>query len=632
VNTRVSGVNMYVIGTAGHVDHGKSSLVEALTTIDPDRLQEEKKREMTIDLGFAWMTLPSGIEVSIVDVPGHGRFIKNMLAGIGAIDIALVVVAADESVMPQTREHLAILELLGIRKCVVALTKADLVDPEWLELVTEDIRETFRDGSLEAPPVIPVSSITKVGLNILVEQIDTLLQNAELPKDLQRPRLAIDRAFTMTGFGTVVTGTLIEGRLTIGQDIELAPSGRKGRIRGLQTHQRLIKHAIPGTRVAVNLSGVSHRQIQRGEVLTSTNWIESTGMIDVSLRVARWGSRGIKTNTGVTFHSGTSESTGKLRLLDAKSLKPGEESWAQVHLASKLPLVKGDAFVVRSSTATIGGGMVIDINPRRHRPGQQAVLRHLEALAKGTSQEALLESLPSHGLATIRELADRVGLVFDEAREEFNRLISNGTVIAPGHKRLDPNTLVASRQSWEDIQEKVSDMLATFHKKWPLRRGLPREELRSRLSLSAHALTGTLAQLAKEGIVLENASLVASLEHRVQLGQRHQSVADEFLQILAVNPFTPPTDHNIDPEILAFMVSEGTVVQVAEQIVFSRSAYEEMVQKITDRLQEEGRLTVADVRTMFSTSRKYAVPLLEHLDQQRITQRLGDERILVRPK
>ncbi len=623
---------MYVIGTAGHVDHGKSSLVKALTTIDPDRLQEEKKREMTIDLGFAWMTLPSGIEVSIVDVPGHGRFIKNMLAGIGAIDIALLVVAADESVMPQTMEHLAILELLGIRKCVVALTKVDLVSQEWLDLVTDDIRETFSEGSIEDPPIIPVSSVTNFGVEVLTKQIDTLLQGATTPRDLQRPRLPIDRAFTMTGFGTVVTGTLIEGGLTIGQDIELAPSGLKGRIRGLQTHQRLIDYAVPGTRVAVNLSGVNHRQIRRGEVLTNTSWLEPTGMIDVSLRVARWGSREIKNNTGITFHSGTSESTGKLRLLDAKSLKPGDESWAQIQLMPKLPLVKGDAFVVRSSTATLGGGMVIDTKPRRHRRGQQAVLKHLEALSKGTSQDALLESLPSRGLTTIQELANRVGVLLNEAQQEFSHLIEDGSVIAPSYTSVEAQTLVASRHSWQHIRENVSDMLSAFHEKWPLRRGLPREELRSRLGLSPQGFSHTLAQLAKENLILEDTSFVASREHSVQLGERHRSEAAAFLRMLDENPFSPPTDHKVDPEILAFLVYEGTVVQVAEQIVFSRRAYDEMVERIIDRLQKEQRLTVADVRTMFSTSRKYAVPLLEHLDHQRVTKRLGDERILVNLK
>ncbi|MXY59230.1 MAG: selenocysteine-specific translation elongation factor, partial [Chloroflexi bacterium] len=358
---------MYVIGTAGHVDHGKSTLVQALTGIDPDRLAEEKRRGMTIDLGFAWVTLPSGREVSIVDVPGHERFIKNMLAGVGGIDLALLIVAADESVMPQTREHLAILDLLGVRRGLAVITKADLADADILALVQLEVEELLAATTLAGSPVHAVSATTGEGVPELAAAIDAALDETQQRRDVGRPRLPVDRSFAVAGFGTVVTGTLIDGSLEAGQPVEIVPGGVQARIRGLQSHRQKIDAASPGNRVAVNLSGVSAQEIARGGVLTRPGWLRATRAVDVRLHMLSDAPHGIRHNFPATFHAFAAEAPAKVRLLEEDELAPGGEAWAQLWLEEPVAVVRGDHFVLRSADATLGGGTVVDVDVKRHR-------------------------------------------------------------------------------------------------------------------------------------------------------------------------------------------------------------------------------------------------------------------------
>ncbi|MDP2725990.1 MAG: selenocysteine-specific translation elongation factor, partial [Dehalococcoidia bacterium] len=406
---------MLVVGTAGHVDHGKSALIKALTGIDPDRLQEEKERGMTIDLGFAWLKLPSGREVSIVDVPGHERFIKNMLAGVGGIDLALLVVAADEGAMPQTREHLAILDLLQVKSGLVAITKKDLVDDDWLELVTADIEELLKPTCLAGSPLVAVSSLTRDGLPQLLQAMDRLLEVTPERPDLGRPRLPVDRVFTITGFGTVVTGTLIDGHLSLGQELEVLPKGLKARIRGLQTHKHKMEHVLPGSRVAVNLTGVAKEDLARGDVLTTPGWLKPTGAVDVRLRVLHDLPRPLGHNTPVSFHTGSSEAAGRLRLLDREELAPGESGWAQIRLESPLAPTKGDHFIIRSPNETLGGGRIVACHPRRHRRFHLPTLQELELAEKGSPPELLLRAVEEAGPCTAAEAARRSGLSGQEA-------------------------------------------------------------------------------------------------------------------------------------------------------------------------------------------------------------------------
>ena len=622
---------MHVIGTAGHVDHGKSTLVKALTGIDPDRLQEEQEREMTIDLGFAWLTLPSGREVSVVDVPGHERFIKNMLAGVGGIDLAVLVVAADESVMPQTREHLAILDLLQVKRGVVALTKTDLVEQEWIDLVAEDLQETLKGTTLEEAPLVPVSAVVGQGLDELKGLLDQLLEETPPRRDLGRPRLAVDRVFTMTGFGTVVTGTLLDGSLNLGQEVELVPSGLKGRVRGLQSHRQRLDQATPGRRLAVNLSGISHDEVERGEVLTSPGWLGSTVMVDIHLRVTPWSPQSVKHNMGVTFHTGTSETTARLRLLDAERLDPGQEGWAQLRLIRPVPLVKGDPFVVRSSQWTLGGGQVVDTGPRRHRRFQAATLDRLEVMAQGSPRETLLQTLAGSMPVEFSALVAQANLSPDETRTELEALIKEGLAVVPGNGALTPGTSLFSTEGWTRLTEKAAQLLGEYHGEHPLRLGIPREELRNRLELAAPLFPQILDLLASQGSLLEEGALVRAPDHQVMLSPAQERGAEAYLQALEQQPFSPPTDLSLEPEVLGVLVSQGRLVRVNDEVVFTAKAYQEMEDRIVGHLKKHGKITVADVRDMFGTSRKYALPLMEYLDQRHITRRVGDERVLARP-
>ena len=422
---------MYVLGTAGHVDHGKSTLIHALTSIDPDRLPEEKEREMTIDLGFAWMETPSGREVSIVDVPGHERFIKNMLAGVGGIDLAMLIVAANESVMRQTREHLAILDLLEIKRGMVVITKEDLVDEEMVELVKAEVEDLLAPTTFRDAPMVAVSAYTGKGLDTLRSTIDSMLDTTEPRRDLGRPRLPVDRCFTVAGFGTVVTGTLVDGNLSVGSEVELALTKERCRIRGLQSHRQKLEAADPGRRLAANLSGISRTEIQRGEVITIPGWLQTTNILDAQFRVSRDAPRPVRHNEGITFHLLTSESNARLRILDKSELSPGEEGWVQIHLTDPVPLVKGDLFVVRSAEDTLGGGRVVDPKPRRHRRFVPSVIERLAMVHEG-GEDTLLNAVDMWGPCDLTTLTRRANLALDDVRTRLAELEDEERVVLLG--------------------------------------------------------------------------------------------------------------------------------------------------------------------------------------------------------
>ena len=620
---------MYVIGTAGHVDHGKSTLVKALTDIDPDRLPEEKEREMTVDLGFAWMTLPSGREVSIVDVPGHERFIKNMLAGVGAIDLALLIVAADESVMPQTREHLAILDLLRIRRGLVVITKTDLVDEELVELVKAEVEDALEGTAFEGCPMAGVSAYTGAGIDELKAAIDAILDDTESRRDLGRPRLPVDRCFTVSGFGTVVTGTLIDGSVAVGQQIELAPSGNRARIRGLQSHKSRLDSAAPGVRLALNLSGVSRDDVLRGEVLTNPGWLRPTRRLDANLRMVKGAPHALKHNEGVTFHLFTSETTARVRLLDADRLQPGSEGWVQLLLDEPIPMVKGDFFVLRSSEDTLGGGQVADPNPaRRHRRFASDVLERLTMLDAGADEDVIFTIADQMGPCDLRTLSQRSNLAEDEVLDRLAALTESDDVVALGDMSSQNDAVVYSRRGWDIVRNQAQVALQAYHNQYPLRRGAPPQELRSRLGISQPVYLRAAARLADETVLVDDDGLMRTPDHTVDLSERQQTEIATYLGELAGEPWSPPTDRPVDPELLAYLQEQGQVVKVNETVVFTTEAYDDMVSRIVAHLQEQGSVTVADARSLFGTSRKYVLPLLEYLDQQRVTRRVGDERVL----
>jgi selenocysteine-specific elongation factor len=640
---------MYVIGTAGHVDHGKSTLVKTLTGIDPDRWEEEQRREMTIDLGFAWLTLPSKRSISIIDVPGHERFIKNMLAGVGGIDAALLVIAADESVMPQTEEHLAILDLLGVEHGLVVLTKADLVDEEWLALVGEEVREKLRATSLAGAPQVAVSARSGQGLPALLAALDAQLDQVPSRAQAQgAPRLPIDRAFTVGGFGAVVTGTLLDGPLHLGQDVEIGPKGLRARVRGLQTHQRKEEIALPGTRVAVNLAGVSHHDLARGDMLALPGRMQPASLLDARLRLVADAPRPLRQNDRLDLFVGAAETPCRLTLLDSDELRPGQAGWVQLRLDRPIAVARGDRYILRqpSPSHTIGGGQIVDLNPPRHRRFRPETSAALEALARGRPADLLLRALSDglpHEWAALQQAS---GLLEGAAVDALGELISEQKVLVlqQGDKQtkrqgdsnketasvlpfsLSPDLLVSAK-GWETLTEKLAAALRGYHRRYLLRAGMPREELRSRLKLSGAALDAVLATLVAQGRAALHDASVSLPEHTPKLAPEQERVVRRLLDAYRAAPYSPPAP-DIEPELLGWLLEQGQITRVAPDVAFLPQTYAEMVAWAREQIGATGSLTVAQFRDRFGSSRKYALALLEHLDERKITRRDGDVRVL----
>src|SRR5215213_2194612 len=450
----------FVIGTAGHVDHGKSTLVKALTSIDPDRLAEEKARAMTIDLGFAWLTLPGGQSVSVVDVPGHERFIKNMLAGVGGIDAALLVIAADEGPMPQTVEHLAILDLLGVDRGVIVLTKADVVEADWLDLVREEIRELVSTTTLADAPIVTVSALTGEGLPALMETLNAVLASAPGTLIGSTPRLPVDRVFSISGFGTVVTGTLNGGEINTGDELRLYPGDRRARVRGLQSHQEKVSRALPGRRTAVNLSGITTDEVRRGDVLAQPGIMSPSQRLDVRLRLLPDAPVALKQNDEVDFFTGAAELPARITLLDRERLEPGESAWVQLRFRAPIAVLRNDRFIVRrpSPSETLGGGETIDPNPPRHRRFRPETIAALETLAAGAPDEILLQALEQRPIE-IKELrAGEAGLSRKQVEEALAQLVAEGDAVMLGGSERAPGAtdFAIASSLLESLTEQIS--------------------------------------------------------------------------------------------------------------------------------------------------------------------------------
>jgi selenocysteine-specific elongation factor len=633
---------VFVIGTAGHVDHGKSTLVQALTGINPDRLREEQEREMTIDLGFAWLTLPSGREVSVVDVPGHEDFIKNMLAGIGGIDVALLVVAADEAVMPQTREHLAIIDLLEIPRGVVALTKSDLVqDAEWLELVQEEVREELQGTVLQDAPIIPVSAISGSGLADLLSELDRLMDQATLRRDIGRPRLPIDRVFTISGFGTVVTGTLMDGRLSVGDEVRVVPGDLTARIRGLQTHRQAEHDAEPGSRVAANLTGVTVDDLRRGQVVTRPGQLQPTTLVDARLRILAGLSRPLKHNAAVEFFSGAARTEAHVRLLDAEVLEPGGEGWVQLRLVEPVAVVRDDHFVIRlaSPSITLGGGRIVQPHARRrYRRFQPDVLARLDALLMGDPDDVLLQILAQETILEARELIRRSNMPQEVAAEALASLLRDERAMllsgSPPEAGALPRSAVGvlARSVWNDLVAQIERALAAYHQRNPLRRGMPREELKSRVRVDARHFGAIIERGIAEGRLTATPTSVSLSGHEVRLTPAQQQAVDGVLATFRASPYTPPSqalvEETLGTDVTQVLLEEGRLVKVAEGVLFDADTYRVMEERLVHYLRQHESVTVAQVRDLFDTSRRYAVGFLEDMDRRQVTKRLGDIRVL----
>lgn len=635
-----------IVGTAGHIDHGKTSLVKALTGVDADRLKEEKERGITIDIGFADLTV-GDVHFGFVDVPGHERFVKNMLAGAHGIDLVMLTVAADEGLMPQTREHFDICRLLEVKSGLVVITKIDLVEAEFADLVEAEVTPYVAGSFLEGSPVLRVSARTGEGIEELKKALAQLARKVEARDERAVARLPIDRAFTIKGFGTVVTGTLVAGRIGVGDELELLPESlagkRRVRVRGLQVHGHSTQEARAGERTAINLQGVELGEVERGQVLAPAGRLVATSMLDVKLHLLKSAPRPLRTRSRVHLHLGTAEVLARVVLLGQSELAPGAACFAQLRLESPALALPEDHFILRSysPTITIGGGVIIDSLPRKHRLRERnQVIAQLERLLAGDDTERLalvVEMAGEHGM-NFPELAARCGLPDETIKRAADALTKSRRLVAVANIPL----LLIARTEFDDLAKQVRAMLKGFHQRSPLESGMAREELRERIfaSLSPEIFRAVIAQLAERGEVIAERDLLRLSTHRVALSAEEQAAKDHLADIYARAALQPisleeaiaqaGSQFGIDgaraQRFAQMLINSGDLVKVAD-LVFHRSAIESLRPTLQKFKAEHGpRLDVGAFKDLTGISRKYAIPLLEYLDRQRVTRRVGDAR------
>lgn len=630
-----------ILGTAGHIDHGKTTLIKALTGIDTDRLKEEKERGITIELGFAHLQLPDGQELGIVDVPGHEKFVRHMVAGATGIDLVALVVAADEGVMPQTREHLEICELLQVKQGIVVLTKTDLVeDTDWLELVEEDIRDFLQGTFLASASIIPVSAASGDGLPRLLEELQSLCVSVEGRSSSGDFRLAVDRVFSMRGFGTVITGTAISGKVKTGDTLFVYPQQFKAKVRGIQVHNREVSEAISGQRTAINLQGVEKAALERGNVLAAPESLISSYMVDVRYQHLADAPRVIKNRAKVRFHTGTSEVMGTFILLDNDELTPGARAYAQLRLDKPIAVRSGDRFVLRSYSPmrTIGGGQILHPTPKKRRRKVADTLEALTVLDGGGPSEMVelyLKDSGSGGIAE-RELTILANVTDKELRRLLQDLMSRGEVIQfdrESHRFLH-------REVLNKLTQMIKEQLEEFHRRQPLRSGMSKEELFARMpgGVDAKLFNEIIQRLARNDDIVQEKDLVRLSSHKVALAGMQQKVREKLESIYRQAGLQPPFFREVAQslgvsdgearQILNWMLEQGLLVKVKEDMYFHRGVLEELRQRLLDFFGEQEEITTSQFKELTQTSRKYTIPLLEFLDTTRFTIRVGDVRRL----
>ena len=629
-------MNNAIIGTAGHVDHGKTLLIKALTGMDTDRLAEEKKRGITIELGFAYLTLPNGEKAGIVDVPGHEKFVRNMLAGAGSIDLAMLVVAADEGIMPQTREHLAILKTLGIKRGLVALNKADLVEDDWLAMVTLDIEEELRGSFLENVPILPVSAATGQGIDNLRQTIFDMLAAAP-PKNLTTPfRLPIDRVFTMEGFGTVVTGTLIEGSLTLGQDVTVYPLGLTSKARRIHVHGDETERAVAGQRVAVNLAGLKVSDISKGDLVAQPQSLETSRLLDVVIQIDTDCHREIRHNSRLHLYHGTADMLCSLTLFDKDILTGGDRAYGQLRLSRPLAAKTGDRFVLRfySPVETIGGGTILDAVAVRSKRDEAAAVR-LEIKEKGSLKERIAAIFAERSAAfpALEQIRRRYFLE-DDFDDAVKQLVDEGILIVS-------NSIAIHRTYANELGKRAQNILNRYHKENPLHEGMAAAELYTRLL--PHAERGTaesaVESLVNTGFVKRHGQTVAHADFVAKAGDNHIKIADKILAIYGEAGFATPTPEEVAAnfarekrdftQVFQSLVKSGELVALTPQIHVLKKFYDEALQLFLTLAEAKDEVLLADFRDAIAASRKYALAFLEYFDKKGITKKVGEGRILV---
>ncbi|MDK2919232.1 MAG: selenocysteine-specific elongation factor [Candidatus Petromonas sp.] len=626
-----------IVGTAGHIDHGKTTLIKALTGIETDRLKEEKKRGITIDLGFAYFDLPNGKRAGIVDVPGHERFIKNMLAGASGIDLVILVIAADEGVMPQTQEHLDILSILEVKKGIIVLTKCDLVDEEWIELVIEDVKSKTRETFLENAPIVKVSALEGKGIDELKDLIVDLTEEVE-EKNISAPlRLPIDRVFTMSGFGTIITGTLIEGTIEEKQTLEIYPEKFEVKVRSIQVHGKAVKKGYAGQRVAVNLAGIKKELINRGDILAEPDSMKNTMIVDVKLNLLKNSPRKIENWNRLRMYHGTKEVLCRVVLLDKEVLNPGESCYAQLRLEEETACKYGDRFVVRyySPLETIGGGVILDPNAVKHKRFKEEVIDELEAKNEGDKSQIVENVLQKYSgeFPDTKFIALQAGIPETTVIEILNDLLRNKLVI-----KFSSNIYV-HRDYIEKMEEELINLLNKYHSKNPLRSGISKEEVKSRLfSKTKGKLFDEIVELyTNMGTIEAHGNNVSLKGFEIMFSERQIALKDNILNLYSQSEFKPPTVKDIidkfsiqgqDKDIIEALINMGYLVKINENIVFHRENYEKAKDILRNYLLENNEITLAEYRDLLDTSRKYVLPLLEHFDSIKLTKRVENKRTL----
>jgi selenocysteine-specific elongation factor len=629
-----------VMGTAGHVDHGKTALIKALTGIDTDRLKEEKERGISIELGFASLTLPNGQTFGIVDVPGHERFIKNMVSGAAGIDMVILVIAADEGVMPQTREHFHICSLLGIKRGIVALTKIDMVEEEWLDLVNDDIRKFLKGTFLEESPVVPVSSVTGAGLKELMDVLGRVASEIEEESDAGLFRLPVDRVFTMKGFGTVITGTLISGDIKVGEEVEILPRGIIAKIRGIQIHNQSATLAEAGQRTAINLQGVEKATIIRGDVLARPETFKPSRRPDVNIEYLSSNDRRLKNRNLVRFHAGTSEIIGRIILLDRDEVEPGSKSYAQIILESPIVAMARDRFVIRSYSpvTTIGGGMVVDPLPRKHKRNSEKVLREFDALCNAPDSERVAAIIERSGIEgiDILQLVMRTGIHQKLLTDILKSMCSKRQAVL-----LDGDeSKVISFPVYQNLQRRILLEMKAYHERYPLKEGILKEELRNIAGefVGTRPFNMAVRDLERNGeITVERENLRMS-GHRVDLKGDLEDLRSTIAKIYIESELTPPSIREVmekfaDKKKLAesvvnVMFKEGSLIKINEDLYFHREVLLRLRENYKNLLLKEGKATPASFKELTGLSRKFIIPLMEYFDIAKLTIRAGDHRIL----
>ncbi|KPL05452.1 MAG: hypothetical protein AMJ73_00605 [candidate division Zixibacteria bacterium SM1_73] len=620
---------MFVIGTAGHIDHGKSKLVEALTGIDPDRLPEEKRRGMTIDLGFAWLSLPDGSEVGIVDVPGHERFVKNMVAGVGGIDAVLFVVAADDGWMPQSQEHLQILDFLKIKRGIVVITKIDLVKEDWLSLVEEDIKEKVRGTILEGAPILEVSSPNKIGIKKLYDEIAKMISEIQPRKDIGKPRMYIDRVFTMAGRGTVVTGTLIDGSFHLGEEIEILPQKISARIRDLQTHKKKFEKALPGTRVAMNLAGLEKVDIQRGDVVTKAAQDETTDIFAAKVDLVSTMAFPIKHNAQLLLILGTTELLARINILNKEKIEPGGSALVQFKCKENLLARIGDHFILRlpSPQITIGGGIVLDVSPRVYKKKDKWLVPDLGRRLNLNLPDLILSDLERQNFMLRRDILKAGNFSRSQIESSLTELEKAGRIF------LIENLLI-HKSRWEEVLTKITKEVEKTHQKFPFKIGVKSAGLSGKLKIEEDLLTEAIRSLVKDRRIVQQEAYLRLPSHKPKLTPEQENLSQKILQKFVVHPLSPPTKEEIlgessnHEDVLMFLIQGGKLIELKDGVLFRKEDFEKIKNKIVDFIDKNGPATVSQLREHVSTTRKYMVPILEKLDQQGVTEREGDKRVL----